>query len=97
MTVKSMKDRMPCNKPTRANDGKHDYKVKACKDGEEKIVRYGDSSMPNHPDDPKRRKAFRDRHSCSEKKDKFKAGYWTCRAPAWAWLFCVLLNSIVSP
>jgi len=29
--------------------------------------------------DPKRRKAFADRHNCKDKKDKTKAGYWSCR------------------
>lgn len=28
----------------------------------------------------KRRKSFGDRHKCSQKKDKTKAGYWSCRA-----------------
>lgn len=77
------KDEMACNKPRRANDGKHDYVVKACEDGEERIVRYGDASMPNRPDDPERRANFRARHNCDEKKDKFSAGYWACRKPAW--------------
>jgi hypothetical protein len=80
---KIKKEGMPCNKPRRANDGKHDYVVKACEDGEERIVRYGDSSMPNHPDDPERRANFRARHNCDEKKDKFSAGYWACRKPSW--------------
>jgi hypothetical protein len=30
-------------------------------------------------DDPKRRKAFSDRHNCKEKKDRTKPGYWACR------------------
>ena len=30
-------------------------------------------------DDPKRRKAFRDRHDCANKTDKTKAGGWSCR------------------
>lgn len=30
-------------------------------------------------DDPKRRKAFADRHNCKDKKDKTKPGYWACR------------------
>ena len=30
-------------------------------------------------DDPARRKSFRARHNCSEKKDKTKAGYWSCK------------------
>lgn len=75
--------KMPCNKPRRANDGEHDYVVKACDGGEERIVRYGDADMPNGPDDPKRRKSFRARHNCDEKKDKMSAGYWSCRKPAW--------------
>jgi hypothetical protein len=81
--VSSLKDKMTCNKPRRANDGEHDYVVKACKDGEERIIRYGDSSMPNAPDNPKRKASFRARHKCDEKKDKFSAGYWSCREPAW--------------
>ncbi len=32
-------------------------------------------------DDPKRRKSFRARHDCANKKDKTKAGYWSC----WQW------------
>lgn len=82
-SVKSLKDRMPANKPRRANDGEHDYIVKAKVGDKEKLIRYGDADMPNHPDDPKRRKAFRDRHNCDEKKDKLSAGYWACRSPAW--------------
>lgn len=30
-------------------------------------------------DDPKRRKAFADRHNCKDKKDKTSSGYWACR------------------
>jgi hypothetical protein len=43
------------------------------------IVRFGDPNMEIKRDDPKRRKAFRDRHSCSEKKDRTTPGYWSCR------------------
>ena len=43
------------------------------------IVRFGDPNMEIKRDDPKRRKAFRDRHNCAEKKDKTTAGYWSCR------------------
>ena len=28
----------------------------------------------------KRRKSFGERHQCHKKKDKTKAGYWSCRA-----------------
>ena len=34
--------------------------------------------------DPKRRKAFADRHNCKNKKDKTSPGYWSCRLPRYA-------------
>jgi hypothetical protein len=75
----TVKDKLKCNKPTRANDGEHDWKVKACEDGKEKLIRFGDAKMPNKSKDPERRKAFRARHNCSDKKDKMTAGYWSCK------------------
>lgn len=35
-------------------------------------------------DDPKRRKAFSDRHNCEQKTDKTKPGYWSCRLTKYA-------------
>mgnify|MGYP003132810146 CR=1 FL=1 len=43
------------------------------------IVRFGDPNMEIKRDDPKRRKAFRDRHDCANKKDRTTPGYWSCR------------------
>jgi hypothetical protein len=37
--------------------------------------------------DPKARKRFADRHGCSKKKDKTKAGYWACRLTRFGHLF----------
>ena len=34
--------------------------------------------------DPKARKAFADRHNCSQKNDKCTPGYWSCRLPRYA-------------
>lgn len=74
------KDSLKPNKPRRLPKGsRKEFIVKARKGGKEKIIRFGDPKMPNRPSDPKRRKSFRARHSCSEKKDKFKAGYWSCK------------------
>ena len=42
-------------------------------------VSFGDPNMKIKRDDPERRKNFRARHNCDEKKDKTKAGYWSCR------------------
>jgi hypothetical protein len=43
------------------------------------IVRFGDPNMEIKRDDPKRRKAFRDRHNCDTAKDKTTPRYWSCR------------------
>ena len=72
----------------RAGDGKAVVFVnsgKKNKDGTIKVkkVTFG-SSMPmamgKSDAHKKRRKSFGDRHKCSQKKDKTKAGYWSCRA-----------------
>ena len=75
------KSAMACNKPHRTPD--HPTKksiVKACENGKEKIVRFGDQHMKIRKNEPGRRKNFRARHSCDEKKSKLSAGYWSCKA-----------------
>ena len=42
-------------------------------------VKFGDSNMEIKRDDPERRKNFRARHNCSDKKNKWSAGYWSCK------------------
>jgi hypothetical protein len=78
--VGKLKDRMPCNKPRRDVKGGKKSVVKACEDGEEKIIRFGDANMTIKKDKPARRKSFRARHKCDQKKSKLSAGYWSCRA-----------------
>ena len=72
----------------RAGEGKAVVYVnsgKKNKDGTIKVkkVTFG-SSMPTAMGKSeahrKRRKSFGDRHKCSKKKDKTKAGYWSCKA-----------------
>lgn len=43
-------------------------------------VNFGDPNMKIKKSDPERRKSFRARHKCDEKKDKTTAGYWSCKA-----------------
>ena len=43
-------------------------------------------------DDPKRRKAFSDRHNCDQKTDKTKPGYWSCRLTRYAKLLGMKKN-----
>tara|TARA_B100001989_G_scaffold226813_1_gene182641 strand:- start:1010 stop:1639 length:630 start_codon:yes stop_codon:yes gene_type:complete len=61
------------------NSGKKDKKGRI----KVKKVTFG-SSMPmamgKSEKHRKRRKSFGDRHQCHKKKDKTKAGYWSCRA-----------------
>lgn len=68
------------NKPFRTQGGKKKFAVYVQNPaGRVIIVRFGDPNMEIKRDDPKRRKAFRDRHDCANKKDRTKAGYWSCR------------------
>lgn len=78
------KDKMNCNKPRYLKKGESGYGkkqkvVKACKDGKEKIVKFGDANMKNKSNNKDSKKNFRARHNCSDKKDKMKAGYWACK------------------
>ena len=43
-------------------------------------VNFGDKKLKIKKSNPKRRKSFRARHKCSQKKDKTTAGYWSCKA-----------------
>ena len=77
---KIAKDKMACNKPRRDIQGGKKSVVKACENGKEKIVRFGDANMEIKRDNPERRKNFRARHNCDEPKSKLTAGYWSCKA-----------------
>ena len=46
--------------------------------GNVKIVRFGDPNLKIRNNNPGARKSFRARHKCDTKKDKTKAGYWSC-------------------
>lgn len=69
------------NKPFLTPDGpkKRSVYVKDPKTGNVKKVSFGDPNMRIKKSNPKRRKSFRARHKCSEKKDKTTSGYWSCK------------------
>ena len=73
------KSKMACNKPRRTSGGSKKFVVKACKDGKEKIIRFGDPDMKIRKSNPKARKSFRARHKCDTAKDKMTARYWSCQ------------------
>lgn len=69
------------NKPFRNGDGKSKFSVYVKNDkGNVVKVNFGDPDMEIKKDDPERRKSFRARHNCDQKKDKTTAGYWSCRS-----------------
>lgn len=69
---------MPCNKPRRTPGKKKKFVVKACKDGEEKLVRFGDPDMKIKKSNPERKKSYCARSGgIKGKKDKFSANYWS--------------------
>jgi len=73
------------NKPKRGGDKKFYVYVKDPSTGNVKKVSFGDTTgLSVKFKDPVRRKAFADRHACSTKKDKTKAGYWSCNLPRYA-------------
>jgi hypothetical protein len=78
------KSKMACNKSRRIRKGEpgagvKKFVVKACENGKEKIIRYGDANLKIKKSNPKRRKSFRARHNCANPGSKLKARWWSCR------------------
>lgn len=74
------------NKPMRDSSGGKAYKVyvKDPKTKKIKTIRFGSGGLRAKINDKKARNAFAARHKCAQKKDKTKAGYWSCRLPRYA-------------
>jgi hypothetical protein len=66
-------------KPMKGDVKKYKVYVKDPKTGNVKKVNFGDKKLSIKRDNPGRRKNFRARHNCSQKKDRTTAGYWSCR------------------
>lgn len=83
---KNKKNTKKLNKPMRSSSGGKAYKVyvKDPKTKKIKTVRFGSGGLRAKINDKKARTAFAKRHKCSQKKDKTKAGYWSCRLPRYA-------------
>jgi len=83
---KKKKNTKKLNKPMRSSSGGKAYKVyvKDPKTKKIKTVRFGSGGLRAKINDKKARTAFAARHKCSQKKDKTKAGYWSCRLPRYA-------------
>ena len=79
------KKKMACNKPKRTpNHPKKSHVVKACKDGKEKIIRFGEqgaktAGKPKAGESKRmkaKRKSFKARHRKNIKKGNMSAAYW---------------------
>lgn len=68
------------NKPKASDNPKKKYMVYVKNDkGNVVKVYFGDPDMRIKRDNPKRRKAFRSRHSCDDDKpNKWEPRYWAC-------------------
>ena len=73
-------DGVTLNKPTRGDIKKSKVYVKDPKTGNIIKVNFGDPDMKIKKYIPARRRSFRARHKCDQKKDKTTAGYWSCKA-----------------
>jgi len=80
------KDNRPIGKPMRSSSGGKAYKVyvRDPKTKKVKTVRFGSGGLRAKINDSKARAAFAKRHKCSQKKDRTKASYWSCRLPRYA-------------
>ena len=79
------KDRLKCNKPKRTPSHKtKSHVVKACKDGKEKIIRFGQqgaktAGKPKKGESKRmkmKRKSFKARHAKNIAKGNCSAAYW---------------------
>ena len=85
MAAKLDKSKMACNKPRRTpNHPTKSHVVKACKDGKEKIIRFGQQCVkgagknPKSKKDKARKKSYYARHNAQDASpDIFSARYWS--------------------
>jgi len=85
MSVRLVKKNMACNKPKKTpSHPKKSHVVKACSNGKEKIIRFGEqgastAGKPKAGESAKmkaKRKSFKSRHRKNIAKGKMSAAYW---------------------
>ena len=74
----------PLNKPKRGGSKAYYVYVRDPKTKKIKKVSFGSGGLRAKIKNPKARKAFAARHNCKNKKDRTKAGYWSCNLPRYA-------------
>ena len=81
---KKKKKDPPLNKPKRGGSKAYYVYVKDPRTKKVKKVSFGSGGLKAKINNKEARKAFAARHKCSTKKDKTKAGYWSCNLPRYA-------------
>ena len=74
----------PIGKPKRGGSKAYYVYVRDPKTKRIKKVSFGSGGLRAKIRNPKARKAFAARHKCSQKNDRTKASYWSCRLPRYA-------------
>jgi len=74
----------PIGKPKRGGSKAYYVYVRDPKTKKVKKVSFGSGGLRAKIRNPKARAAFAARHNCKNKKDRTKAGYWSCNLPRYA-------------
>ena len=74
----------PIGKPKRGGSKAYYVYVRDPKTKRIKKVSFGSGGLRAKINNPKARRAFAARHKCSQKNDRTKASYWSCRLPRYA-------------
>lgn len=70
---------LKCNSPKAQTQGDKSHVVRACADGEEKVIRFGQAGVQGSPKGTARNDAFRARHAKNIKKGRMSAAYWAAK------------------
>lgn len=72
------KSKMSCNRPVPSDRPGKKKMVKACDNGQEKLIHFGATGYGNNYS-AAARKSFKARHGCDTANDKLSARYWACK------------------
>ena len=75
---------VPLNKPKRGGSKAYYVYVRDPKTKKIKKVSFGSGGLRAKIKNKEARNAFAKRHNCKDKKDRTKAGYWSCNLPRYA-------------
>lgn len=80
------KANLACNKPQADTQGGHSHVVKACYDGQEKMIRFGQAGVKGSPKKEgesesykTRRESFKARHAANIAKGPSSAAWWSSK------------------